>query len=707
MFNSAFHGSGALSASTRTAHQGQKWLLAKKLMFGVKKHTQRRVRWLFAMPLLLLAHQPASSQTTYFVDAINGSDGNSGKSSTLAWKTLSKVNGSAYLPGDIIAFKRGQMWVGGIIVPSSGISGSPITYGAYGTGSNPIITTRDTLKKGKIPSTWSQSGLSNVWATKNAFSGNISRIWLNGMEVPIALNTAGVNSTNRFYYTHSGGDSLYLFATANPATFFNSIEVPFSEVTGANQTLLLIDRDWVTFDGLDIQGGGYKTVSLSGADHITIKNCNVGCYANNEGIVGDEGQGIDKTSDSCIVSGCVINSGATIFYNTTTLDQTGAADGINLRYGASGWEISKNVFIGWYHAGVQLLSDDPSRVVQRNYVHNNRFDGGGISYCRAFASAGKFPGCVRGNRFGFNIAVRMTIANQIGGDSNSVYYNLVNGVIDTLSRGNASGFSLEPMWDGAGWCKGNRVLNNAIYGAATYGIEISDYNASTDTLVAGNEVSNNIAANCGLGLALNTHNSFVKRNTIKNNVFFKKGSTIVVGYRERLMSVATLNTQNALGDIISANMQVDPMFVSNTDFHLQPGSPCRKAGIGVGLTVDFDGNAVMQNSPVDIGAYQMSTITGPATGYGGNQLRTEFLAQNYPNPFNPTTSIGYNLSRPSMVNLDIFDTLGRLVKTLVSEREEAGYHEVRFDGSHLGSGVYFYRLKADAFIAIKRLLLLR
>ena len=69
------------------------------------------------------------------------------------------------------------------------------------------------------------------------------------------------------------------------------------------------------------------------------------------------------------------------------------------------------------------------------------------------------------------------------------------------------------------------------------------------------------------------------------------------------------------------------------------------------------------------------------------------LGQNYPNPFNPSTTIKYELPRSCEVRLSVCDILGREVSVLVNERRNAGYHEVRFDGSGLSSGVYFYRMQ--------------
>ncbi len=83
------------------------------------------------------------------------------------------------------------------------------------------------------------------------------------------------------------------------------------------------------------------------------------------------------------------------------------------------------------------------------------------------------------------------------------------------------------------------------------------------------------------------------------------------------------------------------------------------------------------------------------------------LYQNYPNPFNPSTTINYQLPMDSHVTLKVYDILGREVATLVNEKENAGNYSVKFDGSRLASGVYFYRLTAGNFMSTKKLLMLK
>jgi hypothetical protein len=100
-------------------------------------------------------------------------------------------------------------------------------------------------------------------------------------------------------------------------------------------------------------------------------------------------------------------------------------------------------------------------------------------------------------------------------------------------------------------------------------------------------------------------------------------------------------------------------------------------------------------------------ITGIVDHQGGDPPERFSLMQNYPNPFNPSTTIRYALSSRSLVTLSVFNTLGQQVAPLVNETQDAGYHEVKFDGSNMASGMYFYRIQAGSFVQTKKLLLLR
>jgi hypothetical protein len=83
------------------------------------------------------------------------------------------------------------------------------------------------------------------------------------------------------------------------------------------------------------------------------------------------------------------------------------------------------------------------------------------------------------------------------------------------------------------------------------------------------------------------------------------------------------------------------------------------------------------------------------------------LYQNYPNPFNPVTNIQYDLPHDVFVSIKIYDITGREIVTLVNEFKEAGYYITSFDGARLSSGVYYYKIKAGNYEAVKKMILLK
>jgi plastocyanin len=117
------------------------------------------------------------------------------------------------------------------------------------------------------------------------------------------------------------------------------------------------------------------------------------------------------------------------------------------------------------------------------------------------------------------------------------------------------------------------------------------------------------------------------------------------------------------------------------------------------------------NYKCDVHVGMVGSFTAAATGVQNDQNsgvpRSLQLLQNYPNPFNPSTTITYALPRDARVTLTLFNMVGQEVATLARGEQEAGYHEVRFDGGGLPSGVYVYKLQAGTQVQTRRLVLLR
>jgi flagellar hook assembly protein FlgD len=84
----------------------------------------------------------------------------------------------------------------------------------------------------------------------------------------------------------------------------------------------------------------------------------------------------------------------------------------------------------------------------------------------------------------------------------------------------------------------------------------------------------------------------------------------------------------------------------------------------------------------------------------------------YPNPFNPITSLHYDLPEGGLVNITIYDMMGRIVKTLVNSSQTAGYKSVQWNATNdrnesVSAGLYLYTIQAGEFRQTKKMVLLK
>ncbi|MFY9560500.1 MAG: hypothetical protein WAQ52_09730 [Terriglobales bacterium] len=166
----------------------------------------------------------SSWAATFYVDSTSGSDTNDGLSPATAWKTVAKVNGSTFAAGDQILFKRGQVWNESLVPPSSGASGNPIVFDAYGTGEAPTLTGY----VGLPAASWSlDSG--NIWKTSITSSsfnyvlfgwigsdGTVGSVW--GTKF-----TSGKSALVAPYQFFFSSNVLYVYSVGNPATYYGSM----------------------------------------------------------------------------------------------------------------------------------------------------------------------------------------------------------------------------------------------------------------------------------------------------------------------------------------------------------------------------------------------------------------------------------------------------------------------------------------------------
>ncbi|MGY4884092.1 MAG: right-handed parallel beta-helix repeat-containing protein, partial [Nanobdellota archaeon] len=281
---------------------------------------------------------------TFYVSSSSGDDGNTGTSPSSPWKTIGKVNSYNFLPGDGILFKRGDTFYGSLNVGSSGNSGNPITYGAYGSGEKPVISGFTTVTGwtnegngiySKVFSVESSSRIvsfdgintgmgrypDSSWMTPDSYSGTTSLTdsdlnsattnW-RGAEAVIKTN---LYVTNHLSITgHSGSTLTYSMGTTfvplegygyfiqndlktltkykewyyNPSTskfyiYFGN-ENPNNhivKVASLDNGVNILSKSYITFDGIAFEGFNNNGFYLDNSPHITIKNCDIKFINNN------------------------------------------------------------------------------------------------------------------------------------------------------------------------------------------------------------------------------------------------------------------------------------------------------------------------------------------------------------------------------------------------------------------------------------------
>jgi hypothetical protein len=206
-----------------------------------------------------------ASATTYYVSSTAGSDANSGTAVSTPWQTIAHVNGQTFSPGDSILFKRGDVWNESLATASSGSSGNPIAFDAYGSGAAPNLTgyyavpssawvhVTGNAWKAPLPATYSTVNFclfGSIWGQKvAAVSSNLTAQW-------------------NFYFANG---FVYVYSVNSPATYYNEPIVPMAL---SNMPVININgQTWLTFQHLLVNWFDQYGVYVQGAsDHLVFAN---------------------------------------------------------------------------------------------------------------------------------------------------------------------------------------------------------------------------------------------------------------------------------------------------------------------------------------------------------------------------------------------------------------------------------------------------
>ncbi len=664
------------------------------------------------------------AQTTYYLDASGGSDNNNGTSRTAAWQTLSQIKNFPFQPGDKILLKRGEVWNEQLRISASGIEGSPITIGAYGSSAKPIITvvkTQDLI--------WENTG-NNIWRN-TTLEYDPKRVLKDGVEILDAAENfydeLGTNVPDlvEWYYgpknTSDPHDYLYLYSSDSPAN--HTIEF-----SAEGHGLIAEDISYVIFENLEIVGGYYFGISIFSCSNLSFKNVTAGEYAN-FGVYISSAKLYGTTmqpSDRIVIDSCIIDSGYKFNYSEAGTaygkSNRGPPDGYRLNIYAINCELKNSLLINYAHANVSLFCElNVNRLpfylgteIANNKIYNNKLTSPDLFYGGRLV----IDGYSHDNEIFNNIIENTSVKNQFNGFANHFHHNIIRGIKASPLKDYNTGYgiSIQGYYDSV---HDNIFENNLIVDCEDAGILISGNNGAGN--VINNIFRNNIIYNCGtkynnVGLQLNkANNTFLNHgNYFQNNLVFNPNTAQTINFYGSIIDVNEFNSQNSgvINQMITGNIDSDPKFNNylTNDYHLQSSSPCIDAGANPQANIDFDGNPIPLGIAADIGIYEFTVVTSVEESKPSSPV----LIQNYPNPFNPVTKIRYSIPNYSStdhesqnVRLTIYDILGKEVAALVNEKQNPGNYEIEFKAENLPSGFYICLLTVDNSSLSRKMILLK
>lgn len=195
---------------------------------------------------------------------------------------------------------------------------------------------------------------------------------------------------------------------------------PIIEVAWEHDNAVVLSaNDYITFQNLEIKGG-FASVGVYGSDFTVIEDCMINSGFNGIWISQKDWDPIVTASNHGIVRRCMINSG----YGS---GKNYPEDGIHLRNGANHWQIYDNEIRDWGHSSINLLQYDADTNVSYNQIFCNLIAGENTPYVRGFDMQGMEDGC-QYNEFCCNIIRNTSVKSQLGGDHNTICYNIIDTV---------------------------------------------------------------------------------------------------------------------------------------------------------------------------------------------------------------------------------------------------------------------------------------
>jgi predicted outer membrane repeat protein len=528
----------------------------------------------------------------YYVSSSEPSRTDSGPGSlSQPWATVAKVNASVFLPGDTVYFKKGDVWREMLTVPSSGNSSGPITFTAYGSGAKPVIAGAERITGWVV----SPAGTAGTYSAT------------------LAAETFMVTADDAFLSKGSGPDTLAAnqYRWAAGVLYINIGADPSAHVieaaARANAIYIPAGKNYISVRSLSLQNTNQANVRVDNCTYPVVQDCDL-LFSNNTSTFAGGGINADR-AHYALYDGNYIN------YSL--------GDGI-MSWRAHDVEISNNYIENVLDGGVYSGADGiqiGAKVSTPNACDNFKILNNTVIRPASSTNKGAIiaemgdNGMVAGNT-----CVRGLFGIAVSGDNMIVEHNYVTGF------GVAGGIRISENTPTDGMkIRYNIVTESPGFAGITLTNDISGGSQPRSNF----EIHNNVVYNTYYGIGINQPFS----GSIKNNIVWARhtnprvrlsvksviaGASLAIDHNiyqdkgtEPMLAINGVtypdlaSWQTATG--YDANsLTADPLWVDplGGDFQLQSGSPAINAGVGVGLTTDYEGFPVPQGGLPDIGALE-------------------------------------------------------------------------------------------------------
>lgn len=354
---------------------------------------------------------------------------------------------------------------------------------------------------------------------------------------------------------------------------------------------------------------------------------------------------------------------------------------------------------GNVHDGIYIGEGAHHNIIDGNLVSGNDFEGVCIIGYPPYGWD-SHDNILYNNIIGLDIALN-PLANSMDGVSIGQYGNLYQGGFATgnIVDGNIIAHNLHngvTVWEHSNNsfnCDHNWITQNTMYNNGALGIDLNDEgvtpNDTNDPDTLANEEVN---------------------YPIITSARYFAPQTIIDG-------TVDIDTDPTQATIEVFRAHVDPSGYGEGWIYLGATTPNASnqwtiTVTGLNIGDDVTATTTDMNNNTSEFAHNVAVVLGIEEG-GSSPIPAEYrLEQNLPNPFNSRTAIEYGLPEPAQVNLCVYNIAGEKIITLVDAEQRPGHHTVYWDGRdktgrEVSNGIYFYKIEAAHYSAIKKLIIAR